>query len=138
MQKGYFETRSARKPRFLPGRFSSAGSALIRQGALSHGCSHRGSGEAIPYVGRGGLKLAGALDAFHLDPAGRIVIDVGASTGGFTDVLLQRGAARVFAIDVGYGQLAWKLRSDPRVTVLDRTKSSATAPDALPRPRTSR
>lgn len=75
----------------------------------------------LPYVSRGGLKLAAALDAFALDVTGLVAVDVGASTGGFTDCLLQRGAARVYAIDVGYGQLAWKLQSDPRVVVLDRT-----------------
>ena len=72
------------------------------------------------YVSRGGDKLAAALDAFGTDPAGRVCLDVGASTGGFTDLLLQRGAARVIAVDVGYGQLAWRLRQDPRVTVLER------------------
>lgn len=75
----------------------------------------------LPYVSRGGLKLAAALDAFALDPAGLTVADVGASTGGFSDCLLQRGAARVYAIDVGYGQLAWKLRQDDRVVSLERT-----------------
>jgi 23S rRNA (cytidine1920-2'-O)/16S rRNA (cytidine1409-2'-O)-methyltransferase len=74
-----------------------------------------------PYVSRGGLKLAAALDDFHLDVTGLVAVDVGASTGGFTDCLLQRGAAKVFAIDVGYGQLAWKLRNDPRVVSLERT-----------------
>ena len=73
------------------------------------------------YVSRGGHKLAGALDAFGYDPAGKRVLDAGASTGGFTDVLLQRGAAHVVAVDVGYGQLAWALQTDDRVTVLDRT-----------------
>jgi 23S rRNA (cytidine1920-2'-O)/16S rRNA (cytidine1409-2'-O)-methyltransferase len=73
-----------------------------------------------PYVGRGGVKLAAALDAFGIDPAGRTVLDIGASTGGFTDCLLQRGAARVYAVDVGYGQLAWRLRNDPRVVVVER------------------
>ena len=75
----------------------------------------------LPYVSRGGLKLAHALDAFGLDVAGLTALDVGASTGGFTDCLLQRGAAHVFAVDVGYGQLAWKLRGDARVTPLERT-----------------
>ena len=76
-----------------------------------------------PYVSRGGEKLAGALDAFSLDPTGRDCLDVGASTGGFTDVLLQRGAARVIALDVGYGQLHDRLRRDSRVTVLERTNA---------------
>jgi 23S rRNA (cytidine1920-2'-O)/16S rRNA (cytidine1409-2'-O)-methyltransferase len=78
-------------------------------------------GEDIPYVSRGGLKLAGALDATGLAVDGWTCMDVGASTGGFTDCLLQRGAARVYAVDVGYGQLAWKLRQDPRVNVIERT-----------------
>jgi 23S rRNA (cytidine1920-2'-O)/16S rRNA (cytidine1409-2'-O)-methyltransferase len=76
-----------------------------------------------PYVSRGGEKLANALDAFGVDPAGRDALDVGASTGGFTDVLLQRGAARVIAVDVGYGQLHERLRADARVTVLERTNA---------------
>ncbi len=75
------------------------------------------------YVSRGGHKLAAALDAFAVDPTGRICADVGASTGGFTDVLLQRGAAKVYAIDVGYGDLAWKLRNDARVVVMERTNA---------------
>lgn len=73
------------------------------------------------FVSRGGLKLEAALDAFSIDPTGLTALDVGASTGGFTDCLLQRGAAKVYAVDVGYGQLAWKLRSDPRVITLERT-----------------
>jgi 23S rRNA (cytidine1920-2'-O)/16S rRNA (cytidine1409-2'-O)-methyltransferase len=79
--------------------------------------------ETARYVSRGGEKLAHALDAFGIDPAGRDCLDVGASTGGFTDVLLQRGAARVIALDVGYGQLHERLRGDPRVTVLERTNA---------------
>lgn len=84
----------------------------------------------LPYVSRGGLKLAAALDVFVRDVAGLVAVDVGASTGGFTDCLLQRGVARVYAIDVGYGQLAWKLQIDPRVVVLDRTNVRHL--DALP------
>jgi 23S rRNA (cytidine1920-2'-O)/16S rRNA (cytidine1409-2'-O)-methyltransferase len=76
--------------------------------------------ERLPYVSRGGLKLAAALDAFAIHPQDWVCADVGASTGGFTDCLLQRGAARVYAIDVGYGQLAWSLREDPRVISLER------------------
>jgi len=79
--------------------------------------------EGEPYVSRGGIKLANALDAFGVDPAGRDCLDVGASTGGFTDVLLQRGAARVIALDVGYGQLHPRIREDPRVVVLERTNA---------------
>ena len=78
-------------------------------------------GEDLPYVSRGGLKLEAGLRETGLDVSGRVCLDVGASTGGFTDCLLQHGAARVFAVDVGYGQLAWSLRTDPRVTVIERT-----------------
>ena len=91
-------------------------------------------GEDLPYVSRGGVKLAGALDAFALDPRGKVAADFGASTGGFTDCLLQRGATRVHAIDVGYGQLHAKLRSDPRVVVRERTNARHLAPDALGEP----
>jgi 23S rRNA (cytidine1920-2'-O)/16S rRNA (cytidine1409-2'-O)-methyltransferase len=87
-----------------------------------------------PYASRGGEKLAGALDAFGVDPSGRVVVDVGASTGGFTDVGLRRGARRVFAVDVGYGQLAWALRQDPRVAVLDRTNARRLTPELFPEP----
>ena len=79
--------------------------------------------EPLPYVSRGGLKLAAALDRFPIPISHTVCADVGASTGGFTDCLLQRGASKVYAIDVGYGQLDWKLRSDPRVVVMDRTNA---------------
>jgi 23S rRNA (cytidine1920-2'-O)/16S rRNA (cytidine1409-2'-O)-methyltransferase len=84
------------------------------------------------YVSRGGDKLAGALDAFGLDPSGRVALDVGASTGGFTDCLLRRGARRVFALDVGYGQLAWSLRRDPRVVAIERANVRHLEPADLP------
>lgn len=88
--------------------------------------------ESARFVSRGGEKLVAALDAFGLDITGRVAIDVGASTGGFTDCLLQRGASRVYAVDVGYGQLAWKLRSDPRVVVMERTNIRHVTPGDLP------
>ena len=87
-----------------------------------------------PYVSRGGHKLAAALDAFEVDPAGRVVLDVGASTGGFTDVLLQRGARRVYALDVGRGQLAETLRRDPRVVSMERTNARTLTAATLPEP----
>ena len=86
------------------------------------------------YASRGGLKLAAALNRLGLDPRGRRCLDAGASTGGFTDVLLSRGAEYVVAVDVGYGQLAWRLRDDPRVTVLERTNVRSLKPDDLPFP----
>jgi 23S rRNA (cytidine1920-2'-O)/16S rRNA (cytidine1409-2'-O)-methyltransferase len=88
-------------------------------------------GGDIPYVSRGGLKLEKALRHFPVDPTGRVAIDVGASTGGFTDCLLQHGAARVFAVDVGYGQLAWKLREDERVVNLERCNIRNLTPEKL-------
>ena len=90
------------------------------------------TGDDIPFVSRGGLKLAGALDAFGIAVADRVVLDVGASTGGFTDCVLQRGARAVIAVDVGYGQLAWSLRQDPRVTLLERTNIRLLDPTTLP------
>jgi 23S rRNA (cytidine1920-2'-O)/16S rRNA (cytidine1409-2'-O)-methyltransferase len=87
-----------------------------------------------PYVSRGGHKLAAALEAFRIDPAGQTCLDVGASTGGFTDVLLQRGARRVYALDVGRGQLVEQLRADPRVVSMERTNARTLGPGVLPEP----
>ena len=84
-----------------------------------------------PYVGRGGIKLAHALDVFAIDPRGCVALDVGASTGGFTDVMLQRGAAQVVALDVGHGQLAWSLRTDPRVVVIEKINARTLTADQL-------
>jgi 23S rRNA (cytidine1920-2'-O)/16S rRNA (cytidine1409-2'-O)-methyltransferase len=91
-------------------------------------------GPDIPFVSRGGLKLEAALDHWHLDVRGVVAVDVGASTGGFTDLLLQRGARHVFAIDVGYGQFAWTLRHDSRVTLFERANIRSFEPSRLPRP----
>ncbi|HUV50430.1 MAG TPA: TlyA family RNA methyltransferase [Anaerolineae bacterium] len=91
-------------------------------------------GENIPHVSRGGLKLEEALHAFKIDVENLICLDVGASTGGFTDCLLQHGAACVYAVDVGYGQLAWKLRQDPRVVVIERTNIRHMPSEIIPRP----
>lgn len=90
--------------------------------------------ERIPYVSRGGLKLEAAFQAFDINPAGWVALDVGAATGGFTDCLLQKGACRVFAVDVGYGQLAWRLRQDPRVVCLERTNVRYLDPHVLSGP----
>ena len=91
-------------------------------------------GRDHPWVSRGGLKLVKALDHFAIDPAGLVCLDIGASTGGFTDVLRARGAAKVIAVDVGHGQLAWKLRQDPRVVVLDKTNARHLTAAQLPEP----
>lgn len=89
---------------------------------------------AEPFVSRGGQKLEHARQHFQLEVAGRVAIDLGASTGGFTDCLLQAGAARVYAVDVGHGQLAWKLRQDPRVVVMEKTNARELTPDRMPPP----
>lgn len=91
-------------------------------------------GDKNPFVSRGGLKLDGALDAFDYDCTNKTVIDVGASTGGFTDCVLQRGARKVYAVDVGYGQIAWKLRNDDRVIVLERENIRHLGPEKIPEP----
>ena len=89
-------------------------------------------GSRLPYVSRGGLKLEKALKVFPIDLKGRTAMDIGASTGGFTDCMLQNGAAKVYAVDVGYGQLAWKLRTDPRVVVLERTNARYLTVEQVP------
>ena len=91
-------------------------------------------GHACPYVSRGGLKLERALDIFSEDPKGKVVLDVGASTGGFSDCLLQRGASKIYAVDVGYGQLAWKIRTDPRVVTMERTNIRYVTAEQFPQP----
>lgn len=107
-------------------RITKAGKLIPRDSLISL------TGEDHPYVSRGGLKLERALDAFHVSVQGRVALDVGASTGGFTDCLLQRGALRVYAVDVGYGQLAWKLRQDPRVVVIERQNIRSISSDLIP------
>jgi len=105
----------------MEGRVTVDGQTLEKPGTLVKMYAHlQIQGEDLPYVSRGGLKLEAALKAFEVDPEGKVVIDVGASTGGFTDCVLQKGAKKVYAIDVGYGQLAWRLQKDPRVTNLER------------------
>ncbi len=129
-KKGMVESRAKAQALIMAGKVRVNGVAATKAGThVDEGASVDLARE-LPYVSRGGQKLAEALDAFLLDPTGLVCADVGASTGGFTDVLLQRGAARVYAIDVGYGQLAWKLRQDQRVIVMERT--NARYLDALP------
>lgn len=89
-------------------------------------------GEDHPYVSRGGVKLEGALNSFKIDPTGKVCLDVGASTGGFTDCLLQKGAEKIYALDVGYGQLAWKLRQNPKVVVIEKKNARELKKGDLP------
>jgi 23S rRNA (cytidine1920-2'-O)/16S rRNA (cytidine1409-2'-O)-methyltransferase len=121
VEQGLVESRERAQRLILAGAVTVDGAVRDKPGQRIPAESVIEVRHTLPYVSRGGLKLAAALDAFNLAVAGLVAVDVGASTGGFTDCLLQRGAARVYAIDVGYGQLAWKLRNDPRVVVLERT-----------------
>src|SRR5262245_11579081 len=121
VQRGLAETRSKAQALILAGSVRIAGSPHTKAGELVAADAEIDVAEALPYASRGGYKLAHALDSFALDPAGLVALDVGASTGGFTHVLLQRGAARIYAVDVGYGLIDWRLRQDPRVVVIERT-----------------
>ncbi len=120
VERGLVPSRERAQRLILAGRVSVEGALADKAGTLFPSESNISLQEdPCPYVSRGGLKLAAALDAFGIDPAGRFCLDAGSSTGGFTDVLLQRGARRVTAVDVGKGQLDWKLRNDPRVIVME-------------------
>ena len=121
VQQGLVESREQAKRLIMAGEVTVDGQTQDKPGLAVAVTAALAVRTPLPYVSRGGLKLAAALDDFALDVTGLVAADVGASTGGFTDCLLQRGAARVYAIDVGYGQLAWKLQTDARVVVLDRT-----------------
>lgn len=125
-------TRAQARGLILAGRVRVDGEPRTKPGATVPAGATVAVERPAPYVSRGGEKLEAALDAFALDPAGCEALDVGASTGGFTDVLLARGARSVVALDVGYGQLAWKLREDPRVTVRERTNFRRLPDDAFP------
>ncbi len=135
VERGLVESRSKAQALIMAGlvyagtaRVAKAGDTLPEDAQLSV------KGQEHPWVSRGGMKLAHGLAHFGLDPAGRIGLDVGASTGGFTDVLLTHGAEKVYAVDVGHGQLAWKLRSDPRVVVLEKTNARHLTAAVIPEP----
>lgn len=133
--RGLAESRARAQALVLAGAVRVDGQPQSKPGTPVDERSTVTVAEPLPYVSRGGYKLAHALDSFGLDPTGCTALDVGASTGGFSDVLLQRGAARLYAVDVGYGLLAWRLRQDARVVVLERTnirhlQALPTPPDA--------
>jgi len=122
--RGLAPTREKAQAMILAGAVTVAGRRADKAGApVAEDAEVEVAGPPHPYVSRGGVKLAAALDAFGIDPAGRVCLDVGASTGGFTDCLLQRGAARVYAVDVGHGQLDARLRADPRVVVREKVNA---------------
>jgi 23S rRNA (cytidine1920-2'-O)/16S rRNA (cytidine1409-2'-O)-methyltransferase len=122
--RGLAETRARAQALIMAGKVFAGPSRVAKAGdAIAEDQPLEVRGQDHPWVSRGGVKLAHALQHFGLSPQGRVCLDVGASTGGFTDVLLHHGAVRVFAVDVGHGQLAWKLRGDARVSVLEKTNA---------------
>lgn len=135
MDRGLVESRSRAQALVMAGLVYSGERKLEKAGQqIAEDAPLDVRGQDHPWVSRGGLKLAHALEHFEVDPTGMTCIDVGASTGGFTDVLLQNGAARVYAVDVGHGQLAWKLRSDDRVVVLEKTNARYVSEEQVPEP----
>ncbi|HTR01932.1 MAG TPA: TlyA family RNA methyltransferase [Thermoanaerobaculia bacterium] len=131
--RGLAPTREKAQALILAGRVAVDGRPATKAGAgVAGDAAIAVAGPPHPYVSRGGVKLAAALDHFAFDPSGRICLDVGASTGGFTDCLLQRGAARVYAVDVGYGQLDARLRADPRVVVREKVNARALSEAEVP------
>lgn len=123
MERGLAGTREQARALIMAGSVAVGGEVVDKPGTKIEEGAPLSVAAAPKYVSRGGYKLERALDAFGLDVSGLVAVDIGASTGGFTDCLLQRGAARVYAVDVGYGQLDWRLRSDPRVVVMERTNA---------------
>lgn len=139
VDRGLVESREKAQALILAGAVEVDGLSAIKAGTpvgddAAIRILEEAAGTALRYVGRGGLKLEAALARFGLDPGGKVAADIGASTGGFTDCLLQHGAARIYAIDVGYGQLAWSLRRDPRVHVIDRMNIRNLPPGRIPEP----
>lgn len=135
VERGLAPTRAKAQALVLAGTVFSGERRLDKPGAtLGADAPLEVRGKDHPFVSRGGVKLAHALDQFKIDPRGLVALDVGASTGGFTDVLLQRGAARVYAVDVGFGQFAWSLRNDPRVVLLERVNARYLTSAQVPEP----
>lgn len=132
VERGLAQSRERARALILAGRVLVSEQKIDKPGtSVPAEAPIRLLGEDMPYVSRGGLKLAAALDHWHIDVAGRACLDIGASTGGFTDVLLQRGAAHITAVDTGFGQIAMKLRNDSRVRLMERTNARLLEPGSL-------
>jgi len=135
MDRGLVESRERGQAMILAGQVLVNGQKMEKAGSLvPEDADIRILGGQMPYVSRGGLKLEAALREFGVDVTGMTAIDVGASTGGFTDCLLQHGCGKVYAVDVGYGQMAWKVRQDPRVVVIERVNIREMAASLVPEP----
>ena len=132
IERGFFESRERAQRAIMAGEVR-VGDRVFAKPAEKIDIDEKISVSEVPqFVGRGALKLSGALDHFGIDVASKVALDIGASTGGFTDCLLQRGAAKVFAVDVGHGQLAWKLRNDPRVIVIEKVNARFLSREHVP------
>src|SRR5437879_3526588 len=134
VERGYFASREQAQRAIMAGEVRVGDAVIDKSSAKIKPDAEVFVRKRSPYVGRGGLKLEGALDHFQISVAGLTALDIGASTGGFTDCLMQRGAAKVYAVDVGQGQLAWKLRQDQRVVVMEKTNARELAPAKFPQP----
>lgn len=135
VEKGLFPSREQARTAIMSRRVSVDGKIIDKAGApVGVEAELTVTGNQLPFVSRGGLKLDKAVKSFALDMTGCVVADLGASTGGFTDCALQNGAARVYAVDVGYGQLAWKLRQDERVVVMEKTNARYLTSEQIPEP----
>ncbi len=135
VDSGLVKTRQEAQRRIMKGDVWLGNQRITKSGTfVPETAELRLTGETLPYVSRGGLKLEAAVKAFHIEVKGSVALDIGASTGGFTDCLLQHGARRVYAVDVGYGQLDWKLRQDPRVIVIERTNARYLTENEIPEP----
>jgi 23S rRNA (cytidine1920-2'-O)/16S rRNA (cytidine1409-2'-O)-methyltransferase len=132
VQRGFFESRERAQRAIMAGEVRVGERAIAKASELVEADAPVSVAQQFAYVSRGAVKLAGALDHFEIDVADKTALDIGASTGGFTDCLLQRGAKKVYAVDVGHGQLAWKLRRDARVVVLDKLNARFLSREHVP------
>ena len=138
-ERGVLDSRMKAQAAVMSGRVYVDGVRVIKAGtSVLEDAVLELRGQDMPYVSRGGLKLEKALDAFGISPEGKTALDAGASSGGFTDCLLQRGAVKVYAVDVGYGQLDWRIRNDERVVCMERTNVRYLTTEQIPEPNRSR
>jgi 23S rRNA (cytidine1920-2'-O)/16S rRNA (cytidine1409-2'-O)-methyltransferase len=134
VERGFFESRARAQRAIMAGKVRVGEQLLGKPAAMIDIDAPISIAESPQFVSRGAMKLAGALDHFKIDVRNKVGLDIGASTGGFTDCLLQRGVAKVFAVDVGRGQLAWKIRNDPRVVVLEKVNARFLSREEIPQP----
>jgi 23S rRNA (cytidine1920-2'-O)/16S rRNA (cytidine1409-2'-O)-methyltransferase len=134
VERGFFESRERAQRAIMAGEVRVGEQPITKAAAMIDVDAVISVAQSPQFVGRGAMKLSGALDFFKIDPSGKVALDIGASTGGFTDCLLQRDAAKVFAVDVGRGQLAWKIRNDPRVVVLEKVNARFLSREHVPQP----